>query len=1298
MFKPFDSAEAALVAARHLTLAPPAGNQAIILQVNPGDTLDLTALGDRKITMVRLDHRLILLFEDKGHIVLEGALTPDGHPVGGIMTIPAEGQVLSLADMLGRLGPIHTAEIMTQAGIASPPAMGSALTVAPPADETGTAPRMALALLGDESLPDGASAGRSFRRGGHEGEGTKILPGEADDDAGSVSARHAAGRLPVDPGQPEARGNVLANDGPAGPGGAVLAVGVGPGMPAGGTGQVLAGTFGTLVLAADGTYRYTLDAMDPDTIRLGAGETAQEVFTYLMQDAAGQQATASLTITVTGGNDGPSVLQGGAAQFSESIAPVVEDPGRITGTMVGADPDRADVLTFSGGGAGQFGDLVMEASGQWTYTPRDGALDVLQPGETRTETFSILLTDVAGVEARQDLVITITGADDLLVIDLDSRDATTNDYLGYRDIEAAISDPAANPFNGREIIQIASNGNVPHVALTDADGGALPLRLVVDLAATQTGNAGFLQVDPQVLALFGATVTGDGTGRIVFETGVPLAFDQMQQLLAAIRYFNTEATFALDVADREITVSVEDDQGRVASSTAFVPVIAYVEDVADLGAFTGTRFGDWIIGHNGDTRVAGQGGDDFIITGDGNDQVDGGDGIDTIETGDGDDIIHGGAGNDFIETGEGFDQVWGGDGDDYINTRFGPKYIDGGNGNDEIIGDDADDILIGGAGNDFLLGYLGNDQIEGGDEEDTVLAGGGDDRVWGGTGDDRLDGGSGNDILRGEAGNDDLEGGRGDDELVGGEGDDSLAGGRGTDRIDAGDGNDFVRININEGFDTVDGGAGTDSLLVESNQSSTRFAITLEGEHIRAITLHGTVSTQDVIVTDAQDNRNVSGIEAFELVQWAPLDGTLDFSTTRTDVTVDLDTQPRGNGTSGMATGFVEVYGFLHVTGGSGHDSLTGDAGDNILAGGAGEDILQGEAGNDTLRGGAGDDRIDAGDGDDTIIQGIGDGFDSRIDGGAGNDRMIVESDQDSTRFVVSLDGNGVLSGLLLESPALTQAVIGPDAQGNLNADGVESFALHHLGAEDGTLDFSGLTIAVNVDLDGPLFGNGKGTATGFSEVVGFQHVIGGDGDDTLWGDDRGNLLEGGAGNDYIVGFGGEDVIIGGDGHDMLFGSEGTDRIYGGAGNDILSGFEGDDILDGGEGSDRLLVQSGHNMLAGGSGADQFAFVISTIRFNPAANGNHIVADFNAGEGDRIHFSASSLLEPNAVGGASTGALDPNRFMAGTDFTNTDQRFLWNANDSTLYYDADGAGAAWGKVAVCRLLQGTLDSSMIHLE
>ena len=137
-------------------------------------------------------------------------------------------------------------------------------------------------------------------------------------------------------------------------------------------------------------------------------------------------------------------------------------------------------------------------------------------------------------------------------------------------------------------------------------------------------------------------------------------------------------------------------------------------------------------------------------------------------------------------------------------------------GNDTLIGGFGDDVLDGGDDNDSIDGGSGNDVLIGSDGNDTLRGGGGQDDLQGGSGGDALFGDDGNDTLNGGVGGDTLDGGAGDDSLLGGSGFDILTGGDGADTLDGGNGNDTITA---MGGDVVIGGEGgtdtADRLIVD---------------------------------------------------------------------------------------------------------------------------------------------------------------------------------------------------------------------------------------------------------------------------------------------------------------------------------------------------------------------------------------------------------------------------------------------------------------------------------------------------
>lgn len=117
---------------------------------------------------------------------------------------------------------------------------------------------------------------------------------------------------------------------------------------------------------------------------------------------------------------------------------------------------------------------------------------------------------------------------------------------------------------------------------------------------------------------------------------------------------------------------------------------------------------------------------------------------------------------------------------------------------------------------------------------------------------------------------------------------------------------------------------------------------------------------------------------------------------------------------------------------------------------------------------------------------------------------------------------------------------------------------------------------------------------------AGNDFITGGSGNDTLLGGDGNdflmtgngssnngnNIIDGGAGDDIILAGTGNDLISGGSGNDSIDANEGNNTVDGGAGNDTILAGSGNDILLGGDGDDVILAGAGDDVLSGGNGGD----------------------------------------------------------------------------------------------------------------
>ena len=108
--------------------------------------------------------------------------------------------------------------------------------------------------------------------------------------------------------------------------------------------------------------------------------------------------------------------------------------------------------------------------------------------------------------------------------------------------------------------------------------------------------------------------------------------------------------------------------------------------------------------------------------------------------------------------------------------------------------------------------------------------------------------------------------------------------------------------------------------------------------------------------------------------------------------------------------------------------------------------------------------------------------------------------------------------------------------------------------------------------------------------------------------------MDGGTGNDCMLGGLGADTMDGGTGNDVMLGGVGADTMDGGTGNDQLDGGAGGDVIKGGAGDDVLMGDAGRDTLYGGAGSDQFGF----HQNEDAAGTPNDIKDWDAGGTDPV--------------------------------------------------------------------------------
>ena len=327
------------------------------------------------------------------------------------------------------------------------------------------------------------------------------------------------------------------------------------------------------------------------------------------------------------------------------------------------------------------------------------------------------------------------------------------------------------------------------------------------------------------------------------------------------------------------------------------------------------------------------------------------------------------------------------------------------------------------------------------------------------------------------------------------------------------------------------------------------------------------------------------------------------YNSAASGVTVSLLT---GRATGGSGSDIVK--GFEDIVGSNSADQITGSNGQNLISSLNGNDSVDGAGGLDTIEGGAGDDDLDG--------------------GGAGEINIVWYDSSFATQgpsgpVTVDLAGGTAVAPDGSDTIANFDTAVGSRFDDVLTGDSQDNFLLGGEG-NDALNGAGGFDVAIYWFATGPVTANlqtGMVSGSDGNDTLGsIEGLFGGNGADTLTGNDLDNFLDGSGGNDTMNGAGGADWFMGGDGADTIDGGANAGVGYdlvdyevhfggpvnanlqtgavtgpgndGAPSNDTVTGVEGlfgtlfNDTLTGDGAANYLYGWTGNDTISGGGGND----------------------------------------------------------------------------------------------------------------
>ncbi|MBW4612884.1 MAG: tandem-95 repeat protein [Desmonostoc vinosum HA7617-LM4] len=378
-----------------------------------------------------------------------------------------------------------------------------------------------------------------------------------------------------------------------------------------------------LTLNSDGSFDYNVNGQF-DT--LGVGQIQNDSFTYTIDDGQGGTDDAIVSITVTGVNDTPTLVQAIANQttledgfFSFQIP---------ANTFI--DIDANDQLTYSAALANgnplpswlSFDSNSLTFSG----TPSDPDIGTISIKVTATDTSNASIDDIFN--------LTVTPVNDPPVAGDDSFSSNRNTQITLTSAELLVND-------------------------TDVDGGVLS---VISVSNAVNG-----------------TVALNNSGNVVFTPATNFSGN------ASFNYTVSDGNGGTDLGLVTVAVGINFNGTNNNDTLNGTSGNDIINGLNGQDTIYGNAGNDTLVGGNGDDKLYGGTGDDKLYGGTGQDELRGEANNDRLEGDNGDDKLYGGDGNDILSGGRGQDLLLGDAGNDILNGGKNDDTLTGGLDSDIFV-------------------------------------------------------------------------------------------------------------------------------------------------------------------------------------------------------------------------------------------------------------------------------------------------------------------------------------------------------------------------------------------------------------------------------------------------------------------------------------------------------------------------------------------------------------------------------------------------------------------------------------